>query len=50
LDGYTVALRTKRFAAESHSVQQLAEAAKKDRDSLLCQLNSYAPPSQEVAG
>ena len=31
-------------------VQQLAEAAKKDRDSLLCQLNSYAPPSQEVAG
>jgi len=31
-------------------VQQLADAAKKDRDSLLCQLNSYAPPSQEVAG
>jgi hypothetical protein len=31
-------------------VQQLAEAAKKDRNSLLCQLNSYAPPSQEVAG
>ena len=31
-------------------VQQLAEAAKKDRDGLLCQLNSYAPPSQEVAG
>ena len=31
-------------------VQQLAEAAKKDRDSLLCQLNSYARPSQEVAG
>jgi hypothetical protein len=31
-------------------VQQLAEAAKKDRDALLCQLNSYAPPSQEVAG
>jgi hypothetical protein len=30
-------------------VQQLAEAAKKDRGSLLCQLNSYAP-SQEVAG
>ena len=31
-------------------VQQLADAAKKDRDSLLCQLNSYAPSSQEVAG
>ena len=31
-------------------VQQLAEAAKKDRDGLLCQLNSYASPSQEVAG
>jgi hypothetical protein len=31
-------------------VQQLAEAAKKDRASLLCQLNSYARPSEEVAG
>ena len=31
-------------------VQQLAEAAKKDRNALLCQLNSYARPSQEVAG
>jgi len=31
-------------------VQQLADAAEKDRDALLCQLNSYAPPSQEVAG
>jgi len=31
-------------------VQQLAEAAKKDRGALLCQLNSYARPSQEVAG
>ena len=31
-------------------VQQLAEAARKDRGALLCQLNSYAPPSQEVAG
>jgi hypothetical protein len=31
-------------------VQQLAEAAKRDRGALLCQLNSYAPPSQEVAG
>ena len=31
-------------------VQQLAEAAKKDRSALLCQLTSYAPPSQEVAG
>ena len=31
-------------------VQQLAEAAKKDRSTLICQLNSYAPPSQEVAG
>jgi hypothetical protein len=31
-------------------VQQLAEAAKKDRDALRCQLNSYARPNQEVAG
>ena len=31
-------------------VQQLAEAARKDRDALLCQLNSYARPNQEVAG
>ncbi len=31
-------------------VQQLAEAANKDRPSLLCQLNSYARPPQEVAG
>ena len=31
-------------------VQQLADAANKDRASLLCQLNSYARPSQEVAG
>jgi len=31
-------------------VQQLASAAKKDRDALLCQLNSYARPNQEVAG
>ncbi len=31
-------------------VQQLAEAAMKDRGALLCQLNSYARPSQEVAG
>ena len=29
-------------------VQQLADAAKKDRDALLCQLNSYARSSQEV--
>ena len=31
-------------------VQQLAEAATKDRSALQCQLNSYAPPNQEVAG
>src|SRR5271165_1787964 len=31
-------------------VQQLADAARKDRDALLCQLNSYARPCQEVAG
>src|SRR5271169_986402 len=31
-------------------VQQLADAAKRDRDALLCQLNSYARSSQEVAG
>ena len=28
-------------------VQRLAEEATKDRDALLCQLNSYAPPNQE---
>ena len=28
-------------------VQQLAEWAEKDRDALLCQLNSYLPPKQE---
>jgi hypothetical protein len=31
-------------------VQQLAEAAKKDRSALVCLLNSYARPSLEVAG
>ena len=31
-------------------VAELAEAAKKDRDALLCQLNSYARSTQEVAG
>jgi hypothetical protein len=30
-------------------VQQLADAAKKDRNALVCQLNSYARPNQEVA-
>ena len=29
-------------------VQQLADAAQKDRDALVCQLNSYARPNQEV--
>jgi hypothetical protein len=29
-------------------VQQLADSAKKDREALLCQLNSYARPNQEV--
>jgi len=29
-------------------VQQLAESARKDRSALLCQLNSYARPNQEV--
>ena len=29
-------------------VQQLAEWAEKDRNALLCQLNSYARPKQEV--
>ena len=29
-------------------VQQLAESAQKDRAALVCQLNSYAPPNQEV--
>jgi hypothetical protein len=31
-------------------VAGLAEAAKKDRDALLCQLNSYARSTEEVAG
>jgi hypothetical protein len=31
-------------------VTELAEAAKKDRDALLCQLNSYARSTEEVAG
>src|SRR5208283_3035151 len=31
-------------------VQNLADAAKKDRNALVCQLNSYAPSNQEVAG
>jgi hypothetical protein len=31
-------------------VQELAESAKKDRDALVCQLNSYAPSSQEAVG
>jgi hypothetical protein len=31
-------------------VQQLADAVKKDRNALLCQLNSYARPRQEVVG
>ena len=29
-------------------VQQLADWAEKDRNALVCQLNSYAPPKQEV--
>jgi hypothetical protein len=29
-------------------VQQLAESVQKDREALLCQLNSYARPNQEV--
>jgi len=29
-------------------VQQLADSAQKDREALLCQLNSYARPNQEV--
>ncbi len=29
-------------------VQQLADSAQKDRDALMCQLNSYARPNQEV--
>jgi hypothetical protein len=31
-----------------HFVQQLAEWAEKDRNALVCQLNSYARPKQEV--
>ena len=31
-------------------VQELADAAKKDHNALLCQLNGYASPSQEVEG
>ena len=29
-------------------VQELADAAQKDRSALVCQLNSYARPNQEV--
>jgi len=29
-------------------VQQLAESAEKDRAALVCQLNGYARPNQEV--
>jgi hypothetical protein len=29
-------------------VKELAESAQKDRSALICQLNSYARPNQEV--
>ena len=46
----TKALKDASREQVEHFVQQLAEAAKKDRDALVCQLNSYARPNQEVAG
>ena len=44
----TKALRDATREQVENFVQQLAEWAEKDRNALLCQLNSYAPPKQEV--
>ena len=45
----TTALKDASREQVERFVQQLAEAAQKDRSALLCQLNSYAAPTQEVA-
>jgi hypothetical protein len=46
----TTALKDATREQVEHFVQQLADAATKDRSTLLCQLNSYARSSQEVVG
>jgi len=46
----TAALKESTREQVESFVQQLAEAAQKDRASLLCHLNTYARPNQEVAG
>jgi hypothetical protein len=46
----TAALKDSTREQVESFVQQLAEAAQKDRASLVCHLNSYAHPNQEVAG
>ncbi len=44
----TKSLREATREQVEHFVQELAEWAQKDRNALLCQLNSYAPPKPEV--
>jgi hypothetical protein len=44
----TKTLRDARREQVENFVQQLADWAEKDRNALLCQLNSYARPAQEV--
>ena len=44
----TKTLRGASRAQVENFVQQLADWAEKDRNALLCQLNSYARPKQEV--
>ena len=44
----TKALKDATRGQVENFVQQLADSAQKDRDALLCQLNSYARPNQEV--
>ena len=45
----TTALKDASREQVERFVQQLGEAAQRDRSALLCQLNSYAAPTQEVA-
>ncbi len=44
----TKTLREAKREQVENFVQQLADWAEKDRNALLCELNSYAPPEQEV--
>ena len=44
----TKALKDATRGQVENFVQQLADSAQKDREALLCQLNSYARPNQEV--